>query len=585
MSDLNLLRYYTRLAPLGVAEPIKLALSDIAERLFTSLRHARNLLNQMQKHGWLNWEPKVGRNQRSTLILNIELSELKQLLAAERVRQGRYEKALVILDNDQRSFGRLLQSTSGASIREGRLHIQLTYKRPFERLVPHQLQRSSERFFLRQIYCCLVSSDSKGHVQPELAHHWECANNACQWTFYLRPGLVFHNGDIIDSDTIVSLFAKLSSLDDYQTELAHLVTVSAPQPHKVVFTLSQPDLGFAGLISGVRYAIQPTSQVNNAQTYDVIGSGPFEVQEHSSSQLKLQAFERFYACRALTDQVTIWLLEGQEPNQPMISTNQPGAGAVATSACNYYLSSEPPQSDAHETQHSRVEDGCMFVLFNQNAASPLSEAQRRSLSNYLSADKLAVRLQQQGAQFGSVVASNLLPSWHKITRPLAPETRLPKKLTIAVYDYTALKNCAEGIRFLLEQQGIRVKVNTYSYRQLIQQSKRQTLTEELIITNMNLDDNRHASAFANLFHNPVLHNAIGPQASQWFHEALRQLRAVTPLNQYLDALEPLASALITEYWLTPLFHHRQTLRFHGVLKDVALTNWGWPDIKNVWSAD
>ena len=156
MSDLNLLRYYARLEPLGVGEDIKTALPDIAERLFTSHRHARNLLNQMQQLEWLSWAPKVGRHQRSTLVLNLTLPDLKSQLASKRIRQGQYEQALNILDDDQKAFGRLLQSTSGATIREGLLHIQLTYKRSFERIVPHQLQRSSERYLLRQIYCCLV---------------------------------------------------------------------------------------------------------------------------------------------------------------------------------------------------------------------------------------------------------------------------------------------------------------------------------------------------------------------------------------------------------------------------------------------
>ena len=169
------------------------------------------------------------------------------------------------------------------------LHIQLTYKRPFERLVPHQLQRSSERYLLRQIYCCLVSSDSEGNLEPQLAHHWQYDETHYQWTFYLRPALTFHNGAAIDADSIVSLFAKLSTLANYQSELSHLVSVTSPMANKVVFQLSEPDQGFGGLISGVKYAIQPTSQVNNAHSYAVIGSGPFQVSEHSQTRLCLEA--------------------------------------------------------------------------------------------------------------------------------------------------------------------------------------------------------------------------------------------------------------------------------------------------------
>ncbi|WP_273860331.1 SgrR family transcriptional regulator [Photobacterium sp. GSS17] len=628
MSDLNLLRYYARLTPMGVGEAIKTSLPDISDSLFTSLRHARSLLAQMQEAGWLLWQPKVGRNQRSTLLLNRDLGDLKQELAAERIREGKYEKARAILDDDNLAFSRLLQNTSGASMREGRLHIQLTYKRPFERLVPHQIQRSSERFFLRQIYCCLVSSDREGHLKPELAHHWHYDADNLQWTFYLRPGLVFHNGTPIDADTIATLFTRLSSLTEYQTEMAHVISVSAPQPQTVVFTLSEPDLGFGGMISGVRYSIQPPGQVNHAQTPAVVGCGPFEVIEHTATQLRLQAFDRYYGCRALTDQVTIWLIDEQDQRQPHIRTNHPDIpypnanippaetckelegtapigmpgsldstsgnttknttqpwadSANSEAACNYYLAPKLSDPTCEENLHSQVEDGCMFILFNQQSAHALTSAQRRYLSSFLSADKLAEHLNQRGAQFGSVLAGNLLSHWHVITRPQAPFSKLPKQLSIAVYDYTALKNCAYGIQALLEPEGIRVKVNVYAYRDLIERCQQHLLTEDMVVTNINLDDNRHASAFSNLFNNAVLHHCIGEQASQWFQHSLRQLRASTPLEHYLDALEPIASTLITEYWLTPLFHHRQTLRFKGVLKDVELTNWGWPDIKNVWS--
>ncbi|MGF1722067.1 SgrR family transcriptional regulator [Vibrio kyushuensis] len=589
MSDLNLLRYYTRLTPLGVGVEIKTALVDISESLFTSLRHARNLLNQMQDLGWLTWEPKAGRNKRSSLILNLELDVLKKQLAAERVRAGKYEKALNILDNDKVEFGRLLQSTSGASIREGQLHIQLTYKRPFERLVPHQLQRSSERYLLRQIYCCLVASGFDGHVEPQLAHHWEYDSERYQWTFYLRPGLTFHDGSSIDSDAIVSLFAKLSSLKEYQTELAHLENVNSPQPLKVVFTLSEPDRGFAGLISGVRYAIQPTSQINSAASYSVVGSGPFEVAEHSHEKLRLQAFERYYACRALTDKVTIWLLNEPQTKPSLIETNQ--LASMNGKECQHYVSYHvgDERNDENEIhrgiKHSRIEDGCMFVLFNQSTKTFLNEQQRRYLSSVLSAQNVYKEMREQKSLFGCEIAGNLLPMWHTTLRPFRVETALPKSLSIAVYDYTALKSCVYGIQALLEKLGVSVVANTYSYRDLAERSAAGELTEELVITNINLDDNRHASAFGCLFNNPTLHNSIGLLASEWLSQSLTVLRAQTELKDYLNALEPIASTLISECYLLPLFHHRQTLRFHGVLKDVELTNWGWPDIRNVWSAN
>ncbi|OLQ94573.1 transporter [Vibrio ponticus] len=582
MSDLNLLRYYTRLTPLGFDQEIKIALADVANTLFTSTRHARNLLGDMHKMGWLSWEPKVGRNQRSILRLNIELRELKLQLATKRVEQGKYEKALSILDNDEHAFGLLLQSTSGASIREGRLHIQLTYKRPFERLVPHQLHRSSERYLIRQIYCCLVSSDFDGQLQPQLAHHWQYDEQQLQWTFYLRPGLTFHNGAPINAQSIAELFNRLVELDHYHPDLDHLATVTAPMDNKVVFQLSAPDKGFAGLLSGIKFSIQPLSQLKDNHQEAIVGSGVFEVIEHSSTKLCLQAFERYYACRALTDLVTIWQLDEHDLKQKQIETNQ--SKNQHSHPCHYYLTSEA-DANSEAIQQTRIEDGCMFLLFNQRSNAPLNQAQQCFLSSVITPEATYQALVNKGRNFGTEHAYNLLPQWHKVVRPIADTAELPKELSIAVYDYNSLVNCAYAIAEQLEKLGVTVKVNVYSFRELNHLSESHQLNETLVVNNINLDDNRHSSAFSSLFHNPILQASIGYKAQRWLSESLKHVRAETELHDYLNALEPIAASLINQYLLLPIFHHRQTLRFHGVLKDVALTNWGWPDIRNVWSAD
>ncbi len=582
MSDLNLLRYYTRLTPLGIDQEIKIALADVANTLFTSTRHARNLLGEMHKLDWLSWEPKVGRNQRSTLRLNLALNQLKSQLATKRIEQGKYEKALSILDNDERAFGLLLQSTSGASMREGRLHIQLTYKRPFEKLVPHQRHRSSERYLIRQIYCCLVSSDFDGELQPQLAHHWHHDEIALEWTFYLRPGLVFHDGSPIDAHSVAELFNQLAKLEHYQPDLNHLVRASAPLNNKVVFTLNEPDQGFAGLLSGIKFSIQPLQQLDPNHSSAIVGSGVFEVIEHSNTKLSLQAFDRYFACRALTDLVTIWQIDERELKHKQIETNHPEK--QSDQPCHHYLSSElDERSDA--MQQTRIEDGCMFLLFNQRSEAPLNLKQQTYLSTVLTPQSIHQQLIDNKRAFACEHAANLLPDWQGVARCESLPTQLPKQLSIAVYDYNALVNCAHAVADQLAHLGINVQVNVYSFRELNRLSETHQLKESVIVHNINLDDNRHSSAFCSLFNNPILQASIGPQAQGWLTESLKELRKETALKDYLSALEPIATSLINQHLLSPIFHHRQTLRFHGVLKDVALTNWGWPDLRNVWSTD
>jgi len=562
MSEQTLIRYYTRIHPLGVGDEIKTSLPELAEKLFTSVRHARTMLNQMHQLGWLSWQPKAGRGQRSGLVLNIELSELKQQLASQQILQGHYDKALALLDHDEALFGQLLQRTSGASMREGRLHIQLTYKRAFERLVPHQIQRSSERYLIRQLYSCLVGSNPSGELEPQLAHHWDF--NDKHWRFYLRPGLSFHNGHPINADIIVELFEKLIQLEEYQQELAHVSSISAPSPNQVLFSLSEPDKGLGGLLSGVKYSVQPPAQVNASQTKQVVGCGPFMLVEHDDSKLQLQAFDRYFGCRALPDQVTIWLVSN-----------------ILSKSGQYHVSHACNEDLTSKAQRTQVEDGCMFLLFNQRVQQPINSSQRRYISELLSPTTLF-----NDTSISDTIgepARNLLSFWHPILKPAAKKAVLPSRLSIATYDTPTLLLCAKGIQSTLENRGVKVAINTYSYRQLMQQKTPQK--EEIVLTNINLDDNRHSSAFANLWGNSAIHHCLGEEASEWLKHSLMTLRKTTSLPNYLNELEPIASTLISEYWLAPLFHHRQSLRFHGVLKNVALTNWGWPDLRNVWSTD
>ncbi len=582
MSNLNLLRYYQRIAPIGVGSEMKTTVQEVADLLCTSPRHARNLLSQMQELTWLTWQPKAGRNQRSSLLLNIELGALKERLALERIQQGKYEKALAILDEDEATFGRLLKTTSGASVQEGRVSIQLTYKRMFERIVPHQLHRCSERFFLRQVYCCLVSSHDNGVIKPELAHHWRYDEASYQWTFHLRPGLKFHNDEPIDADTIVSLFAKLSALPYYQKELAHVSDISAPHPLKVVFTLSKPDQGFAGLVSGVKYGIQPANQVNVANNNSVIGSGPFTVVEHDKNKLKLKAFDGYYSCRVLVDLVTIWSVNDEKMENPSLSSNAPIQVSETTSGIE--VSIQAPNA-TQASQHSRTEDGCLFALFNHHAKHPLTRAQRCCITELIQPQRLLEVFQKKKVHYGSVVANNLLPVWNPVLRPFGEFSALPKTITIAGYNYTALRRCARAISSVLAEHNCVVEMVMYSYRELSEKANNGTLDETLILTNINLDDNRHASAFSNFYCNNVLYHTLGNANASWLDQQLENLRASTPLEDYLTALEPIASTLVSEYWIAPMFHHTQTLRFQGVLEDVALTNWGWPDIRSVWSSD
>ena len=70
---------------------------------------------------------------------------------------------------------------------------------------PHIASDSSNRLaILFSIYEALVELDPAGEVQPALATHWEVEPDGRSWTFHLREGVRFHNGNVLTADDVVA---------------------------------------------------------------------------------------------------------------------------------------------------------------------------------------------------------------------------------------------------------------------------------------------------------------------------------------------------------------------------------------------
>ncbi|MCE0496282.1 SgrR family transcriptional regulator [Vibrio salinus] len=577
MLKVKLLRYYKRLIPYGSLQNCWITLSDIADTLCTTIRHARNLINQMRDIGWIDWHPNTGRGHRSLLFLNYDLSQLEELIALECIEQGLYDKALAVLEENQCRLGTLLKTTTGATYKEGQLCLRLTYYRPFSALLPHTPQKNSERFLLRQIYSCLTQCDEKGVISSQLSHHWISEDNDQQWSFYLRPDLTFHNGEVINADVVSNLFTQLKSHPDYKIELEHLKEISAVQPLCVKFTLSEPDLSFPGLLSDIKYAIQPPEQLSANLRHPVIGSGFFQVKEHTENTLYLSAFRDFYGSRALPEKIAIWHVADETVSANNTSqSHQSYVGKVQLKLDNH-------TSNAANKEHVRLEYGCQYLLFNLNQAfSPLTSEQRQWLSTYLAPENIIQEQHLDISILGTVIARNLLHSWQAVPKIFSPKITLPETIKIAVYDQRDLRYYAEAITRLLEKQNVCCVVHYYSLVDIQHRARINRLSEQIILTSVNIDDNRPISLFRWFYADPLFRISLSNSKSQFFFNNLRLIRKTNTIDHYDIKLEKLACQMINNFWIIPLFHHLQVVLFQDEIQGVSISNWGWPELKDIW---
>ena len=111
------------------------------------------------------------------------------------------------------------------------------------RFDPHFSTSSNEIRWSFNIFDNLVSRHPDGKLYPGLATEWKLTSPTT-WTFKLRPGVKWHNGDPFSSADVKYSFErtwdpKVNTL--VKTVFTTVERVEAPDPTTVVFTTKKPD--------------------------------------------------------------------------------------------------------------------------------------------------------------------------------------------------------------------------------------------------------------------------------------------------------------------------------------------------------
>ncbi|MGH8866531.1 MAG: ABC transporter substrate-binding protein [Actinomycetes bacterium] len=184
-------------------------------------------------------------------------------------------------------------------------------------------------------------------VEGALAESWEVSKDGLTYTFHLRRGVSWHNGDDFTAQDMLFTYergADPSLGSPSAGGLSAVRDVQAPDDHTLVFHLKQPFAPFLTMVTGMpgrilcavnkraldqmgpdRYGVEP------------VGTGPFRIKEHiPGDHLTLTRFDDYWDKRyPLLDEVVIDLV-------PEPSTVQSGLLAGDIQFANLLL----PQSFA-----------------------------------------------------------------------------------------------------------------------------------------------------------------------------------------------------------------------------------------------
>ena len=162
-------------------------------------------------------------------------------------------------------------------------------------------------------------------LEGAAAESWEPNEDATVFTFHLREGATFHNGDPVDaasfkrawermaspntSDTPSAISYHLSMIQGYDEVLAgdaeEMSGIACPDDLTLVVTLSQPYADFPYVASHPSLAPVPQAATDDFQTYfeAPIGNGPFKMDgkwEHNQ-YINVVRFDDYYGEKAKID--------------------------------------------------------------------------------------------------------------------------------------------------------------------------------------------------------------------------------------------------------------------------------------------
>ncbi len=136
----------------------------------------------------------------------------------------------------------------------------------------------------KSIFDTLAEPNEKGVIVPALAESWDVSDNSLVWTFHLRKGVVFHNGDKLTSSDVKATFERIvdeKTGSPNKKAFDVIKSIDTPDDLTVVFTLGKPYAPFLASISSGWGAILPKSLIDSGHDFgsEPVGTGPYAMSE------------------------------------------------------------------------------------------------------------------------------------------------------------------------------------------------------------------------------------------------------------------------------------------------------------------
>ena len=150
------------------------------------------------------------------------------------------------------------------------------------------------------IYEAMVAQNADMSFGPCLAESWETSEDGLTWTFHLREGVKFHDGDVMDSGDVVASIKLASNPDSpsaYSSYTSSFESVEAPDANTVVIKTERPNPLMLFDVAQLYVLKQEIAEVGTEEQVadNVIGTGRYKfVEQVKEDHIDLAANEDYW---------------------------------------------------------------------------------------------------------------------------------------------------------------------------------------------------------------------------------------------------------------------------------------------------
>ena len=269
-------------------------------------------------------------------------------------------------------------------------------------LDPHLAVAAGTKEVMFNVFEGLMKPTSTGDLTPAVAESYTVSEDRLTYTFTLREGVKFHNGDEVTAEDVVYSISRCADTTD-GTPLVEafsvIQSVEAVDARTVAITISEPSNEF---ISYMTTAILPADY--DQQDTAPVGTGPFKfVSRAAQDNIVLEKFDEYWGTPAYLDKVTFKIMENADS---LVMSLQSGA----IDLCSHLTSTQVAQlGDDFDVAEGTM--NLVQALYLNNAEKPFDDVRVRQALCYAVDKQGIIDLAFDG--YGSPIGSSMYPAFGK----------------------------------------------------------------------------------------------------------------------------------------------------------------------------